>query len=40
LKTRLDKLRKLIEFVKSVHSYEVPEIVVMPTMAGYDEYLK
>ena len=40
LKTRLDKLRRLIEFVKGIHSYEAPEIIATPTIAGYDEYLK
>ncbi len=40
LKSRKDKIREIIDFVKSIHSYENPAIVVFPIVDGSDEYLK
>ncbi|MEM4575933.1 MAG: divalent-cation tolerance protein CutA [Candidatus Nezhaarchaeales archaeon] len=40
IKTKLDVLPKLIEVVRSIHSYSVPEIIALPIIAGYDDYLK
>jgi len=39
-KSRLDILPKLIEAVKRMHSYTVPEIIAMPIIAGISSYLK
>lgn len=30
---------RIIERIKEIHSYEVPEIVALPIVAGYDKYL-
>ena len=40
IKTRLDLFEKVIEYVKMLHSYTVPEIVALPIIAGNAEYLK
>jgi len=40
VKTRLDKLERLVEEVRSRHSYTVPEVVALPIVEGYEEYLK
>ncbi len=40
IKTRLDKLNEVIECVKSLHSYQVPEIIALPIIYGYGPYLK
>jgi periplasmic divalent cation tolerance protein len=40
VKTRSEKFRELVEYVKNVHSYEVPEIIALPIIMGYSEYLK
>jgi len=40
VKTRIDKLNKLIETVKKHHSYTVPEIIALPIIAGNPDYLK
>jgi periplasmic divalent cation tolerance protein len=40
IKTRASVLQKIIELVKTVHSYEVPEIIAMPIIGGHDDYLK
>ena len=40
IKTRLEALQRLIEVVRSVHSYTVPEIIAIPIIAGHDDYLK
>jgi len=34
------RVRELEREVKRVHSYEVPEFVVLPVVAGSREYLK
>jgi len=38
IKTTKDNLSKLKEFIKSKHSYEVPEIVAIPIIDGNKEY--
>jgi periplasmic divalent cation tolerance protein len=38
-KSRKDKLNKIIKLVKSLHSYEVPEIIALPIAGGYKPYL-
>lgn len=40
VKTRKALLSKLIKKVKSLHSYEVPEIIALPIIAGNKEYLR
>lgn len=30
---------RIIERIKEIHSYELPEIVAVPIVAGYDKYL-
>jgi periplasmic divalent cation tolerance protein len=38
-KTRQELLEPLIATVKSIHSYEVPEIVALPLAGGSQDYL-
>ncbi|MDD2702429.1 MAG: divalent-cation tolerance protein CutA [Candidatus Omnitrophica bacterium] len=38
-KTRRSKFKKLAAFVKSVHSYTVPEIIALPVVSGNKGYL-
>jgi len=40
VKTRKALLPKLIKRVKSLHSYEVPEIIALPIIAGNKKYLR
>jgi periplasmic divalent cation tolerance protein len=40
IKTRASLLPEIIELVKSVHSYEVPEIIALPIVDGNEDYLK
>ncbi len=40
IKTRSDKLDELISNVRELHSYEVPEIVAIPIVKGFKEYIK
>jgi periplasmic divalent cation tolerance protein len=38
-KSRKHLMEKLIERIKSLHSYSVPEIVALPVVAGSEDYL-
>lgn len=40
IKTKIDVLQRLIDSVRSMHSYSVPEIIAIPIIAGYEGYLK
>jgi len=40
MKTTAARLRELESEVKHLHSYEVPEFVVLPIVAGSQEYLE
>ena len=40
IKTRLDQMKELIESVKRIHSYTVPEIIVLPIITGNTRYLE
>ena len=40
MKTTASRLKELEEEVKKVHSYEVPEFVVLEVAAGSKEYLR
>jgi len=39
-KSRVDKVESIIKSVKSLHSYEVPEIIALPIIAGSKDYLE
>jgi periplasmic divalent cation tolerance protein len=39
IKTMPDRLDKLIEKVKKIHSYDVPEILAIPTVQGNSDYI-
>lgn len=39
VKTRGSLLSKIIEMVKSSHSYEIPEIIALPIIGGNEDYL-
>jgi periplasmic divalent cation tolerance protein len=39
MKSRRDLFEKLAETVKALHSYEVPEILALPVVAGSKAYL-
>jgi len=39
IKSQKSKLTRIIKLVKSLHSYEVPEIIALPLIAGYKPYL-
>jgi len=40
IKSRKEKLARLIRLVKSLHSYTVPEIIALPVIAGDKLYLR
>lgn len=40
IKTDLDQFPQLEAKVKSIHSYEVPEIIAIPLVKGYQPYLQ
>lgn len=40
MKTRIDLFEKLSERVKALHSYQVPEIIGLPIIAGYKPYIE
>lgn len=40
IKTRAPLLAEIVDLVKSVHSYEVPEIIAMPIIGGNEDYLR
>ena len=39
IKTKASLLSEIIALVKSVHSYEVPEIIALPIIGGNEDYL-
>ncbi|MDI6810411.1 MAG: divalent-cation tolerance protein CutA [archaeon] len=39
IKTEKSKVDRIIERIREVHSYELPEIIALPIVAGYDKYL-
>ncbi len=39
MKSRKDLFEKLTETVKTLHSYEVPEIIALPIVEGSEAYL-
>lgn len=40
IKARKSKLPSLIKLVKDLHTYEVPEIIALPIIAGEKNYLR
>lgn len=40
IKSKKEKLSKIIKQVQSLHSYEVPEIIAFPIVAGSKSYLR
>jgi periplasmic divalent cation tolerance protein len=38
-KSRLPRMEQLVERVKSLHSYTVPEVIALPIVAGSRDYL-
>jgi len=40
LKAKKSKLAQIFKLVKSMHKYEVPEIIALPIIAGYKPYLE
>jgi len=40
IKSRIDYFEKLINAIKEKHSYEVPEIIALPIIAGNKEYIE
>jgi periplasmic divalent cation tolerance protein len=39
IKTSADRLDALTEYIKKHHSYDVPEVVVLPVVGGSADYL-
>lgn len=39
-KSRRDKFKRIVKFVKANHSYQVPEIICLPVASGLDSYLR
>ncbi len=39
LKTRSNLVKKVVHIIKSIHSYSVPEIIVIPIIYGHKDYL-
>jgi len=39
MKTTAARAEELLSFVRGVHSYEVPELVVLPILGGDSDYL-
>jgi len=40
VKTKASLFPEIVELVKRIHSYEVPEILALPIIAGSEDYLK
>lgn len=40
IKTRINLFNKLVNSIKEIHSYTVPEIIALPIIMGYKEYMK
>ena len=40
IKSKKEKLLQIIKLVRSLHSYEVPEIIAIPIIAGDKSYLR
>ncbi len=40
IKTKASVLSEIVNLVKEVHSYEVPEIIALPIIGGNEDYLR
>lgn len=40
VKSKKEKMNKIIRKVKLIHSYQVPEIIALPIIDGYMPYIK
>jgi len=40
IKSKKDKLTRVIKLVRSLHSYKVPEIIAIPVISGDKQYLR
>ncbi|MFH1355037.1 MAG: divalent-cation tolerance protein CutA [Candidatus Omnitrophota bacterium] len=40
VKTKKGKLESIIKKVKSLHSYQVPEVIALPIVGGFRPYLR
>jgi len=40
IKSKKEKLTRIIKLVRSLHSYEVPEIIALPIITGNNSYLR
>jgi periplasmic divalent cation tolerance protein len=40
VKTRSSLLTEIVELVKGIHSYEVPEVIALPIIGGNEDYIK
>jgi periplasmic divalent cation tolerance protein len=40
IKSRIDRYQDLEAVIKTLHPYEVPEIIMMPIIGGHEDYLK
>lgn len=40
MKTRKNLFNKLSEKVKTLHSYQIPEIIAIPIIEGFEPYMK
>jgi len=40
IKSKKEKLARIIKLVRSLHSYQVPEIIALPIIAGDKPYLR
>ena len=40
LKTTEEHINKVIRYIKKKHSYDVPEVIVLPIEEGNEEYLR
>jgi len=40
VKTKASLLPEIVDLVKGVHSYQVPEIIALPVIGGSEDYLK
>ena len=40
VKTKASLFPEIVELVKRTHSYEVPEIIALPIIAGSEDYVK
>ena len=40
VKTKASLFSEIVEMVKRMHSYEVPEIIALPIIAGSEDYLE